>query len=118
MNNKKSILVADNELDIVESLETMLLPYFQVDIATSGIDTLRLFTENKYDGLILDIDFGAGINGLEVATMIRQKDRKVKILIFSAVEYSGETRTAIEALNAQFIEKPINLSTILEYFNG
>ena len=54
----KRILVADDEMDIVRSVQEMLSPYYIVDTATTGVEILRLCAATCYDGLIIDADFG------------------------------------------------------------
>jgi len=111
------ILVADNEPEIVNSMKEMLSPYYIVDIATYGFEVLKLCGEIKYDGIIMDIDFGAGINGIEIATLLREKDKTVKIIIFSAVAYSKEIKQKANDLCVFFFEKPIDLEKVLKSFD-
>ena len=109
----KHILVADDEIDIVESMREMLSPYFAVDIATTGIEILRLCDKESYEGLIIDVDFGPGIGGLEIASLVREKNKNIKILIFSAVDYSDAIRQQAVDLGAVFCEKPLDLAMVL-----
>ena len=109
----KHILVADDEIDIVESMRGMLSPYFVVDIATTGIEILRLCDKESYDGLIIDVDFGPGISGLEIVSIIREKNKNIKIVIFSAVDYSDAIRQQAVDLGAVFCEKPLDLGMVL-----
>lgn len=109
----KRILVADDEINIVESIKEMLSPHFVVDIATTGIEVLRMCDKGSYGGLIIDIDFGPGISGLEIASIVREKNKKIKILIFSAVDYSDAIRQQAVDLGAVFCEKPLDLAMVL-----
>jgi CheY-like chemotaxis protein len=108
----KKVLVADDKKDIVDSIKDMLDPYYQVSTATTGLEVLRLCKNENYDALILDVDFEHGINGLEVASMLRVNNKEIKILIFSAVDYSDEVRQQVIDVGALFCEKPLGIDLV------
>ncbi len=105
------ILVADDETDIVESLKEMLAPYYEVDTATSGLEVLRMVKQKSYTGLILDVQFKPGMNGLEIAARLQSKNADIKIIIFSAF-YSKEIQQQAIGLGAVLYEKPLSLEKI------
>ena len=110
----KKVLIADDELSLAEGISTILEGDYCVDIATTGIEALKLYKKNQYSALILDVDFGAGMTGIEVAAKIREKDRNVFIMIFSAIDYSNDIQRKVVELGAIFQEKPIDPYQILE----
>jgi CheY-like chemotaxis protein len=116
MVGKKRLLVADDERDIVRSIQEMLEPFYCVDVATSGVEVLRLAEENFYDGLIIDVDFGPGMSGLEVAAVLRNQFRDLRILVFSAIDYSSAVRQQVVDLGAVFCEKPLGLEFVQRTF--
>lgn len=111
----KHILVADDEFDIAEGIREALGSEHQVDVATSGLQSLVLFKKNKYDAVILDIDFGPGMTGLEIADAIRKENQTIPILIFSAIDYSDSVRRQTVDLGATFREKPLKVVDILKF---
>jgi CheY-like chemotaxis protein len=108
----KRILVADDEPDIVRSIQEMLAPFYLVDVANTGTEVLRLCEESAYDGLIIDVDFGPGISGIEVATVLRRQNKDMRILVFSAIDYSDAVRQQVVDLGAVFCEKPLSLEFV------
>ncbi len=110
----RRVLVADDKEDILWGIQEMLAPYYQVDVATSGSEVLKLWDETSYYALIIDVSFGPGISGLEAASAIRAEDKEIRIIVFSAKEYSDAVRQQVVNLGAQFIEKPLVLSDVLE----
>ncbi len=114
----KRILVADDEIDIAKSIQEMLRPYYKVAVATTGFEILQLCENETFDALIIDVDFGPGISGIEVVSIIRQNDKVIKILIFSAVDYSDTVRQQAIDLGATFCEKPLGMKSILYAIEG
>ena len=101
----KKILIADDRLEIVESIKSMLQNLCIADTATTGLDTLLMFKNNIYDGIIIDVAFETGMNGLEIATKLRSKYGQFPILIFSATNYSDAIRQQAIDIGASFREK-------------
>jgi len=62
LNNKK-ILIVDDEIDILESLEDLLDDMFMVDPASSFEEAVACLKDNTYDVAILDI---MGVRGYDL----------------------------------------------------
>src|SRR5210317_228704 len=62
LNNKK-ILIVDDEIDILESLEDLLDDMFMVDAASSFEEAVSFLKNNTYDVAILDI---MGVRGYDL----------------------------------------------------
>ena len=108
----KKILIADDDSEVVESIRVMLSPYYSVETATTGLEVLELFDDNNYHGLIIDVDFSYGISGLQTAAKLRLKDKTLRILVFSATDYSDAVRQYAVDMGATFCEKPLKLSQV------
>jgi len=106
------VLVADDERDIVGSIQEMLSPYYSVDVATTGLEILQLCQTKRYECLIIDVNLGPGIGGLEVASIVRAENKDIKILVFSAVDYTDAVRQQAVDLGATFCEKPLSLDFV------
>ncbi len=67
-----------------------------------------MLDKKKYDGLIIDVEFKSGMSGLETVAILREQDfAYLKIIIFSATDYSNSVRQRAIQLGAVFCEKPI-----------
>ena len=79
----KILLVEDEqELSDIISLGLRKCSY-AVDAAYDGEEALDYYNINEYDVIILDLNLPI-IDGWEILKKIRQKDKKIKILILSA----------------------------------
>ncbi len=109
----RRVLVVDDLIQVAESIRDELRSYFEVDIATSGVEAMRLLRKNRYDGLVVDVELEAGISGLELVARVRAHDRAIPILLVSAVVYTDDVRRRAVDLGATFCEKPVSSDTIL-----
>ena len=113
-NNKvKKILLVDDEPDVLYTIKNILEDNgFQVDTFNDPIISLKSYTINYYNLVILDIKMPK-MDGFELYTKIREKDPKVKICFLTASEMYYEkfrkTRSEFGRIIGGdcFIQKPI-----------
>lgn len=115
----KKILVADDDQQILISIQHMLSPYYDVDTAMTATETLNKIDNNKYDGLIIDVEFKSGMSGLETVAILREENYSdLKIIIFSATDYTNSVRQKAIQFGAVFCEKPIKEQLIRSIMDG
>jgi CheY-like chemotaxis protein len=109
----KKILVADDDQQVLLSIKKMLSAYYEVDTASTALETLETLKKKTYDGLIIDVEFRSGMSGLETVAMLREnKYMNLKIIIFSATDYSNAIVQRAVELGAVFCEKPLKEHSI------
>jgi CheY-like chemotaxis protein len=92
---------------------------FQVDTFNDPITSLKSYTSNFYDLVILDIKMPK-MDGFELYNKIREKDPKVKICFLTASEMYYEkfrkARSEIGKIIGEdcFIQKPIKNEDLVE----
>jgi DNA-binding response OmpR family regulator len=114
---RKRIMVVDDESDLT-LFYRMSLEYhgFEVETFNDPRDALSNFKTAYYDLIILDIKM-PGMDGFELYTEIRKKDKKVEICFLTASElYYKEFRMKeYSALDKSlFIRKPIGNEEMLK----
>jgi DNA-binding response OmpR family regulator len=84
-NDKKKILIVDDEPDITLSLKVYLEQQgFQADAFTDPVDALTRFKAGFYHLLILDIKMPY-MNGFELYKEIKKRDQTVKVFFLTAL---------------------------------
>ena len=74
-DGKGRVLVIDDEVDIRESLETLLtLEGYSVDLAQNGGEGLRAIESRAYDLVLLDLMM-PDRSGMEVLREVRERDQ-------------------------------------------
>ena len=103
---KGKILVIDDEIDIRESLETLLtLEGYAVDLAENATEGLKRFESGVYDLILLDLMM-PDRSGMEVLRDIRERDTETPIFMITAY---GSVEVAVKALKEKandYFSKP------------
>ncbi len=106
---KRSILIVDDEPDMLHLLKRSLEPELDcaVDTAPSGETALRLLSEKPYDLVLADIKM-PGMDGLELLEMVKRNNPEVTVMMMTAY---GSIDTAVAAMKNgahDFITKPFD----------
>ena len=109
----KTVLVVDDELDIVEAVKAILEEeQYRVVTCPNGREALKCLKESKPDLAIVDIMMPV-MNGYETIKAIRQQDSfaKLPILIMSAIAPAVKAK---EYTWEGFLKKPFSLKDLLD----
>ena len=109
---KKKILVVDDEENAVQIIKTRLEAepdLYEVHVAKSGEEALKLADAKKPDLILLDIMM-PGVSGIEVCDMIRHNPdlNKTPIIIISALDDFKTQQECSRLGVAAYITKPVN----------
>jgi CheY-like chemotaxis protein len=66
------------------------------------------------DLILTDIDFGGGMNGLELTQILRERGVTVPIIAVTAYDIQDYIRWAEQAGNDQFVVKPVSVPKLLD----
>jgi DNA-binding response OmpR family regulator len=121
-NDKQRILIVDDEPDITTALKMYLeIQGFYVDAFTDPVYALAKFKAGFYQLLILDIKMPE-MNGFELYTEIKKKDKTVKVFFLTALsdmhDYDAFKKEVFPKEGERyFIAKPIENEEILKRIN-
>ena len=114
---KKKILIIDDDLDILETIQS-LLEYegFEIISADSVEKGIQAIGESSPDLILLDIMFPEKkTRGFEAAGEIKEKYPAIPVFVLSAInrEYAfGFTKEDVKA--EEFLNKPIKTDRLVE----
>ena len=84
LSDKKTILVVDDDLSVLQTVSGVLSRDYKVLGANSGKEALRLSKDFKSEICLLLSDFQmAGMSGIELATQVTAQRPKIKVLLMS-----------------------------------
>ena len=122
-NNKKKILIIDDETDVCLTLKVVLEGNgFKVDTFVDPTLALENFKSSRYDLLILDIKMPV-MNGFQLYAQMKKIDLNIKALFLTALtdlqEYDAFKKEVFPKEGQRhFIQKPIENEEIIERVNA
>lgn len=107
-----SILVVDDEEAIVSSLSSILQDEgYEVSVAKSGVEALKIYTVDPPDLMLLDI-WMPDMDGLETLRRVKELVSTAQVMVMSG---HGSIETAVKAIKLgayDYIEKPLSLENV------
>ena len=102
-----SILYVEDEPEIQKNIAEYLKNHFgAVYIASTGNEALIAYTKKQPDVVLLDINL-PDIDGLSVATKIREDDSETKIIMLTAYTDKEKLLKATELKLSKYLVKPV-----------
>jgi two-component system KDP operon response regulator KdpE len=112
MNEKKRILIVDDEPQITRVLRRSLMTHgYDVHVASDGESALQTFGDWTPDLVVTDLSM-PNMNGLELCRRLRA----ISSLPIIVLSVRGEERTKVEALDAgadDYVTKPFGMDELL-----
>ncbi|MES2332621.1 MAG: response regulator transcription factor [Bacteroidota bacterium] len=109
---KHRILLVEDEVKLGKVIRDELSNNgYQTDIAVDGLEASKLFSQNSYSLVLLDINLPYK-NGFVLCREFRDQNKKVPIIMLSA---AGEIHDKVEAFNIgadDYIVKPFHFSEL------
>lgn len=101
-----SVLIIDDELEIRESLQTLLeFEGYDVDAAANGTQGLSKLGDRPFDLVLLDLAL-PDRNGIELLPEIRAVDPQISVIMITAYGTVEDAVRAMQSGAANFLQKP------------
>ena len=109
------LLVEDNTVN-AELTAFFLHRHYNVDTAKDGLTAIEMAKSKKYVAILMDINLGFGMNGLETAREIRKMPGYSKIPVIAVTGYTmDEDRERILAEGCtHYVPKPFDKGSLLQ----
>lgn len=110
---KQRILLVEDEEHLLEAIKLNLeLEGYRVSTATDGKKALKIFKEERFNLVILDVMIPE-INGFQVAETIRLENRDVPIMFLTAKNTSEDRVMGLKKGADDYLVKPFNLEELI-----
>jgi DNA-binding NtrC family response regulator len=109
--NKKTILIADDEINTLKGLASALSEKYRVITASNGQEAYELFASNMPSIVLTDIRMPV-MGGLTLLDKIRSANPDIPVILLTAY---GTINNAVEAMKrgaSDYITKPVNLDKL------
>jgi len=106
------ILIVDDEIDVCDFVKNFFEERnFKVLTALNGSEGIRLLHREKPDIVLLDIKMKE-MDGIETLKRIRKIDKKIKVIMVTAVEDEDKMEAASRLGAYKYIKKPLVLEEL------
>jgi DNA-binding response OmpR family regulator len=121
MNDKVRILVADDDKELVQTIEEeLIIEGYEVVIAHDGEEALKAIQSTPFQIAILDLKMPK-ITGLEILQKVKKEFPAMKTIILTAYANLENVKKCRDLGADEVVEKPYDLGelfTAIEYFVG
>ncbi len=113
MVTKRKILIIEDETDLMLGLtDTFEFEGFEVHSADTGEAGIEMAEKLSPDLIILDLML-PGINGYQVCSTLRERDKVCPVLILSARSQENDIIRGLEAGADDYVTKPFSIGELL-----
>lgn len=118
-NVPEVLIVEDNEIN--RRLAALYLRELcNIDMAENGYVAMTKIRSKKYDAVLMDINLGAGPNGIHVAHEIRgiEAYKDVPIIAVTGYTMQGDREKLLANGCTHYVAKPYDKKTLIKLFSG
>ncbi len=109
---KPTLLYAEDDIKALENTIYLLKKYFsKIYSAVDGLDAFDSYIKHDPDIILLDINIPK-LNGLELASKIREKDNETPIILLTAHSEKKKLLKAIDLQISSYIIKPFKIQEL------
>jgi DNA-binding NtrC family response regulator len=115
MKQKASILLADDDKDMTETLSDILTDMgYHVETANNGLEAIEKVKTHVFDTVLLDIKM-PGINGVETFKEIKKIRPEAVVMLMTAQSVEELVAEALEEGAYGIMYKPIDTKKLVEF---
>ncbi len=118
-NVPEVLIVEDNEIN--RRLAALYLREIcNIDMAENGYIAMTKIKAKKYDAVLMDINLGAGPNGIHIAQEIRAIEHYSDVPIIAVTGYTmqGDRERLLSNGCTHYVAKPYDKKTLIKLFSG
>ena len=109
------LLVEDNTIN-AELVKTYLGGKYELDVATNGESAIRMAREGLYDAILMDINLGPGMDGIEAMKEIRSLDgySGIPVIAVTGFTMAGMKEKIMDGGASYYIAKPFGKNMLVD----
>lgn len=113
---KPKILVVEDDRIVIQVTKLFLSEIVDLDIAYDGVSAIELATNNTYAAILMDINLGKGLSGIDATKAIRElhQYKKTPIVAFTAFALDGDEKSFLAEGCTHYIPKPFNRKKLVD----
>lgn len=114
-NHKPKILLVENDAISIEVTKHFLRDSYEFHSCEDGITAIQLTNKNVYDLILMDINLGKDMSGIETVQLIRNLPayKQIPIVALTAFAMEGDKNEFISAGCSHYLSKPFTKNSIV-----
>jgi CheY-like chemotaxis protein len=122
-NNKSDakplLLLVENDQPSRDVVKIFLKNICDIEFAVNAAEASEKINSVQYDIILMDINLGKGMNGLELTRQIKKNKRyeKTPIIALTAYAMAGDKENFIAAGCTHYVSKPFDKTTLIGLIN-
>lgn len=118
MESRKTVLLVDDDVDLVDQLRMVVEKEYAVEVAYTGDEALKKVDEKKYDCIIMDVMMQSLSDGLDTAKTIKKNSATstIPIIMLTSVnehyDYTSQVDTDYFP-NDKWLNKPLKPEVLM-----
>lgn len=115
----KILLVEDDPINR-DVINWYLKSLYDVSLAENGNEALELANATQYDLILMDINLGKGMNGIETAKKIRENEQNINVPIVALTAYAmkGDKENFLASGFIDYLSKPFLKEELIALINN
>jgi len=116
MEEKRKVLYVEDEAVAASFAKIITSGKYELDIARKGEDGIKKAMEKKYSILLVDINLGRGMTGIELCKVLRDTPQYSEGTIIAVTAYAmeSEKQTILSSGFTDYLSKPYTKKEMLE----
>ena len=113
---KPNILLVEDNVANIELVKLFIGGSYQLDVAKDGESSLDLVKQKQYDCILMDINLGPGMDGIDAISEIRKIPSYMPVPIIAVTGYTfrDEKDLILSKGATNYLEKPFTRQQLLE----
>ena len=105
------LLIVDDDADLREMLQEHFEAHFECEVLTAGSarNALELLQTEQPEGMLLDVNLGARLNGFDVLARAREVSPGTKVIMVTGVNDLASIEKAREMGAVDYLTKPFTV---------
>ncbi len=118
--NLPNVLLVDNDPVAIGVAKIILKNVCEIDSALNSQEALNKVKEREFDAVLMDINLGVGLNGLETTKEIRKypKYSQTPIVALTAYALNGDREKFLQGGCTHYISKPFDKESLINLMNN
>lgn len=106
----REILMVDDDPNSIKYVSFMVSGKYNLDSYTDGFKAFEAVKKKQYDIILMDINLGKGVSGVDITQMIRQLPNytNTPVIALTAFAMAGDKEEFLEAGCSHYLSKPFS----------